>query len=411
MNIAKNPSLVLAKKVALFLIIAIIVVLFASGNAFATTSIKYGWVALDSNKKPVLQGSQYTLSGSVKPIKYISNGAGNPIAVNNKSVVYLSNNKTGTAQALILGDKIVSGYKDAFITTFTIANAIDMSKTSVSNISDQSYTGKQIKPKVTVKYGSTTLKENTHYKLSYGKNVSLTGTVTVSGIGSYSGSVTKNFKIYTIDMSKASISNIAEQAWTGKQIKPKITVKYGKTTLKENTHYKLSYGKNTTLNSTGTVTVNGIGAYSGKVTKNFKIGKVPISSVSMAKIQPRYCDSVTKVTPGVTLKWQGKTLVKNKDYKVQYSSCIKPGMAKVTVTGIGAYKGKRVQQYRLVNLGDRLARAACRMSYSRECQKDGTKIYRQHWGSHHDCAGGMWAVFDSYTGWYKNISDLLSVKC
>ena len=329
MNIAKNPSLVLAKKVALFLIIAIIVVLFASGNAFATTSIKYGWVALDSNKKPVLQGSQYTLSGSVKPIKYISNGAGNPIAVNNKSVVYLSNNKTGTAQALILGDKIVSGYKDAFITTFTIANAIDMSKTSVSNISDQSYTGKQIKPKVTVKYGNTTLKENTDYKLDYGNNVK--------------------------------------------------------------------------LNSTGTVIIKGIGAYSGQVVRSFKIGKVKISDVTVAKIKARYCNGLKAVKPALSITWQGKKLVKDKDYKVKYSSCTKPGTAKATITGIGDYKGQRVEKYTLVNVGDIVAKAGCKMAYSRTCTKKGTKLYKKHWRGHHDCGGGMWTIYSSYTGYYKNL--------
>ena len=83
-----------------------------------TESIKYGWIALDSSKKPVLQGSNYKLASQSKPIAWITNGK-NTKAVNAKSVVYLGNTKKGAVQALIIGDNIV-GCKDAFITTFTL---------------------------------------------------------------------------------------------------------------------------------------------------------------------------------------------------------------------------------------------------------------------------------------------------
>ena len=166
-----NYLLVLVKRAALFLLVAIIGSLLVSGMAFATTSIKYGWIALDSSKKPVLQGSQYVLAGTVKPIKFISNGSGEPIAVNDKAVVYLSNTKAGTSQALVLGDKIVSGYKDAFITTFTIVNPVDISKATIADIPKQTYTGNQIKPKITVTYNGKTLKEGSEYEVAYKNNV------------------------------------------------------------------------------------------------------------------------------------------------------------------------------------------------------------------------------------------------
>ena len=90
----------------------------SSSTTSSPVLIEYGWIALDSKKNPILAGSQYTLSGQVKPVAYITNGHITK-AVNAKSVVYLNNNKKGTAQALIIGDNIV-GCKDAFITTFTI---------------------------------------------------------------------------------------------------------------------------------------------------------------------------------------------------------------------------------------------------------------------------------------------------
>ena len=90
----------------------------SSSKSTAITSVKYGWIALDKNKKPILQGSQYKLSGTVKPVAYISNGV-TMKPVTSQSVVYLSNTKVGTAQALVIGSKI-PGFKDAFITNFTI---------------------------------------------------------------------------------------------------------------------------------------------------------------------------------------------------------------------------------------------------------------------------------------------------
>ena len=75
-------------------------------------------------------------------------------------------------------------------------NEKSISKLSISKISNKTYTGKQIKPGVTVKDGKTTLKNNKDYVLSYGKNKS-TGKayVKITGKGNYSGSVTKYFYI------------------------------------------------------------------------------------------------------------------------------------------------------------------------------------------------------------------------
>lgn len=58
------------------------------------------------------------------------------------------------------------------------------------------YTGKAKKPAVTVKVGKKTLKKNKDYKVSYKANKKVgTATVTVKGIGKYTGSVEKTFKI------------------------------------------------------------------------------------------------------------------------------------------------------------------------------------------------------------------------
>lgn len=67
---------------------------------------------------------------------------------------------------------------------------------SVSAIKDQKYTGKAIQPSVTVKVGSTVLKKQTDYTVSYKNNIKTgTASVTITGRGNYTGTISKNFKI------------------------------------------------------------------------------------------------------------------------------------------------------------------------------------------------------------------------
>lgn len=74
--------------------------------------------------------------------------------------------------------------------------ATSLSKAKITYETNYTYTGKAIKPTVTVKVGSKTLKNKTNYTVSYKNNTNVgKGTITVKGKGSYSGSVSKSFYI------------------------------------------------------------------------------------------------------------------------------------------------------------------------------------------------------------------------
>lgn len=73
---------------------------------------------------------------------------------------------------------------------------VSVSKLSFSKIEDQAYTGKAIKPDITVKSGNKILAAGTDYTLSYKNNTKLgTATVTVTGKGNYTGTKKLTFKI------------------------------------------------------------------------------------------------------------------------------------------------------------------------------------------------------------------------
>ncbi len=82
--------------------------------------------------------------------------------------------------------------------TFAIM-AKNISACTVSKIANELYTGKALKPSLTVKDGGTTLKKDTDYTISYADNKKAgKATVTVTGKGNYTGSKTVNFTIIKI---------------------------------------------------------------------------------------------------------------------------------------------------------------------------------------------------------------------
>ena len=144
----------------------------------------------------------------------------------------------------------------------------------VSGIVNKPYTGQPIKQSPVVTLGTTTLKNGRDYKVAYANNVAVgSASMIILGAGNYSGTIYKSFTITKSNVAKLSVSGLVNKAYTGKTIKPAITVKNGKTTLKSGKNYTITYGKNTAV-GIGTVKITGKGNYTGSVTKTFQI--VPV---------------------------------------------------------------------------------------------------------------------------------------
>ena len=107
------------------------------------------------------------------------------------TVSYSNNTKVGTAKVTITGK---GNYTGSVSKTFSIKN--NFKKATVSGISTKAFTGKNITQSITVKYNGKTLKKGTDYTVSYSNNKKIgTATVKIAGKGSYTGTVTKTFKI------------------------------------------------------------------------------------------------------------------------------------------------------------------------------------------------------------------------
>lgn len=146
----------------------------------------------------------------------------------------------------------------------------NMSKTSTS-IGSYTYTGKDIKPGLTLKYGNATMKLNADYTVKY-TNCKNTGvaTVTVTGKGAYYGSKNFTYRIYPQKMGKPSLKatkSAVTVSWTrpGGNVNA-YCVKYAEVTSKG-----MSTWKNVNLKNSGSKTGYTIGGLKKNTTYEVKV--------------------------------------------------------------------------------------------------------------------------------------------
>lgn len=201
------------------------------------------------------------------------------------------------------------------------------------------YTGKAIKPKVTVKANGTVLKEGRDYTLTYNKNTDIgRANVRVDGIGDYTGRVFKYFQI-TAQQLKGGTVTIPYESYTyrGRGIQPTVTVTKDGKTLTKGKDYTVTYSSNTNV-GTAKITVKGIGKYTGLLTKSFKVKALDLNS-SYARITipySAYTYSGKEIKPAVTVKFKDGTVIPTGQYTLSYSGNVKVGVAEIAVTAKGS---------------------------------------------------------------------------
>ncbi len=247
------------------------------------------------------------------------------------SVSYANNKNVGTATITLTGKAEYQGSTKVInfeITPLSLAGA------EVADIKDQTLSAKtlEVNPSPAVKLNGTTLKKDRDYTLSYSNNKRAgTGTVTVIGTGNYSGTASKTFKI-TDDINKCAIAAIAVQTYSGKYLKPALSVKYYGKALTLNRDYTVEYTNNLNV-GTASVKIKGIGNYYGTYSTSFII-----------KPKKQKIKSVKKAKKALTIKWTAHTNIAG--YQVQYALDKKFKKSKKTVniaSGTTSYKASKLK--------------------------------------------------------------------
>lgn len=214
----------------------------------------------------------YNYKSSVNSPAYIVNGYATPdmsvanLNGGNDYLVYCFNNDSiGNATAIAYGIGKYTGF---------VSNSFDIQKADINlfNIvlayDFTVYNGSAKKPDVYI----DGLAENEDYTVSYSDNVNAgTAYVTIRGKGNYTGMAVRTFTISKPNIADCSITlDKTSFEYTGGAIKPSVNV-FG---CVEGIDYVLTFSDNTAV-GTASVTVNGIGYYSGSKTFYFTIYAKP----------------------------------------------------------------------------------------------------------------------------------------
>ena len=208
----------------------------------------------------------------------------------------------------------------------------------ISDVADQTYTGSLIAPNVTVTCNDVELVKDTDYTVSYSNNKNVgTATISITGIGDYTGTITKNFKIVARGISDTTIGSIPNQTYTGNSISALPVITYNGATLTKDVDYTLSYSNNINV-GTATITITGKGNFKGTTSKTFSISARAMTDTSVANVSSQtYTGNV--ISPLPTITYNNKTLKKDTDYTLSYSNNINAGTATITITGKGNFTG------------------------------------------------------------------------
>ena len=184
------------------------------------------------------------------------------------------------------------------------------------------YTGKAQMPAVTVKNGDVTLTQGLDYQVSYKNNVNVgTATVTITGIGKYTGTVTKQFTIQKVNQKTANViqaSNVVKKYSTKAQsfiIKAKtkgganLTYQSNNKAIKVSKNGKVTIAKNYIGKATITISAAATANYNAttkKITVTVNPTGTKLTSVKSTKIGQ------------LTIKWIKNAAVTG--YQVQYAT-------------------------------------------------------------------------------------------
>ena len=276
------------------------------------------------------------------------------------TVQYSNNIERGTATATIypVEGSLYTGSNEAnFVISRDIAGA-DVTLES----SEFVYTGSEIRPDVTVVFEGNELTEGTDYTVTYEDNIDVgTATLIITGTGGYDGSVRMTFIIKSREITGAEIQLIDSKfTYNGSAITPQAAVVLGDIILREGVDYEITYENNVNVGTAG-ITVTGIGGNVGTIRKTFEIVKRNITRCTFGNITdkiflgtPTYQDLVVTDSGIAARAAGGAALAQNRDYTLTYENNAAPGVATLTVSGMGNYGGTKPIRY-LVNFTDMTA--------------------------------------------------------
>ncbi|MDC7293436.1 lectin like domain-containing protein [Butyrivibrio sp. DSM 10294] len=316
----------------------------------------------------------------IRPEVVVTDTANNYVLTSkDMSVEYYNNINPGTATIIIKGKGNV--YTGSKTMTFRIkATSIAKAK---ADISPMSYTGNALSPSYTLTITSAQTKEpvtlvkGKDYTAEISGNVNAgKGTITFKGIGKYTGTCTKTFKITPCDFTLGSVSlksgnrssssqeaSLGSFTYTKGGVQPSLSLSYKGQSLVNGRDYTVKYINNKAVGQTGAkqpkLVVTGKGNFKGSFTRTFTIKPSSLSKTTMSIDDVVYVGKSGICKPTISIyDTNGAKLTAGTDYDKTFKFTYTDGNYKkkggvvdskdiipagtkitITVTGKGGYAG------------------------------------------------------------------------
>lgn len=334
------------------------------GKLSGTRSVTFKINAKPIKNAVITYNNSLTYNGStLSPAVTVKYGNATLKKNTDYTVAYSNNVNAGTGTITITGKGIYGG---SVKKTFTIKK-LGISATAVSGTGNKVYTGSVIKPVPAVKVGGRTLKNGTDFTVSYKNNTEPgTATLSVTGKGNYSGSVSKTFKITARAINDVEVT-VPDTVFTGVQVRPDVVVSYGNYQFINNSDYTLSFKDNVNI-GTASVVVTGKNHLSGSRTVTFPIEKADISSTEIAVKNATFTGSAVK--SAVDVRLGNVTLKEGTHYTLSYKNNVNAGTAQVTISGKGSLEGAVTKDFTIAKADISKASISASGTYA----PDGVKI-------------------------------------
>ena len=229
----------------------------------------------------------------------------------------------------------------------------------------------------------------------------------------YSKSAEITITVTPISLEGAEVT-VQNPTYNGDKQSPTLKVSLGGKTLRENTDYTVVVTPRTDAGSY-TLTINGMGNYTGTATSNWKITPKTVTNPTIKLSSGPFTYTGQKIEPTVTVMDEGKTIPAS-EYTVSYENNTNAGTAKIILkdNDVGNYIVSGGAEFTIDK-----AQATCTpptandLTYNGTAQQlfgpgstqDGTLVYSMHhYGGYVEYGDFRATSAKNYTIWYK-------VKC
>ena len=228
--------------------------------------------------------------------------------------------------------------------------------------------------------------------------------------GGYSKSAEITITVTPISLECAEVT-VQNPTYNGDKQSPTLKVSLGGKTLRENTDYTVVVTPRTDAGSY-TLTINGMGNYTGTATSNWKITPKTVTNPTIKLSSGPFTYTGQKIEPTVTVMDEGKTIPAS-EYTVSYENNTNAGTAKIILkdNDVGNYIVSGGAEFTIDK-----AQATCTpptandLTYNGTAQQlfgpgstqDGTLVYSMHrYGGYVEYGNFCATSAKNYTIWYK----------